>query len=86
MNDVNGIPQVCIDPAAPGVGEHLTTVKWYGDFGAEIKCLKCGATVGCHVVKGKVSEMDRRFWILHFESHHPELLPVIATAEGRDVR
>jgi hypothetical protein len=82
VKDTNGIQQVCFDPVHPGVGENLETLRWYGDFGAEIKCLICGVTVGCHVLKGKFSEMDRRFWIWHFEANHKELLTP-KTAEGR---
>jgi hypothetical protein len=73
--------KVFIIPPLLGVAEHLETLRWYADgkgrrYACDVRCSLCGLAAGARVMEhGEMSEMDRRFWLGHYESQHAEMLP-----------
>ena len=73
--------QVLILPPLPGVAENLETVRWYADgkgrrYACDVRCTLCGLAAGARVLaRGEMHDMDRRFWLGHYESQHAEMLP-----------
>ena len=76
------IDQVFILPPLPGVAENLETVKWYLDkgkrFACDVECRLCDVHATARVMpRGEMHDLDRRFWLHHFQTCHAEKLPGI---------
>ena len=73
-------PVFCFPPVV-GLGENLETTNWHLDgsgvrFACDVRCTLCGLSAGERVLAhGEMSNMDYRFWLLHFQAAHPEVLP-----------
>ena len=82
------IDQLKMPRTIAGLGDNLLTVARPMSWGARVQCKVCGLEVGCRVVAERVggerNMMDQfsfMFWLAHFLSQHPDLLPAEVRAE-----
>jgi len=83
VKDVSGgIDQLKLPRCVPGLGENLATVARPASWSARIRCQICGEEQGCRVVSERrgnppdtMDSFSFHFWLAHFQSQHPELLP-----------
>lgn len=77
----NEVDQMKFISCVPGIGENLLTTSRYFDgkgqrFAGDVTCQICKQSVACGCNKdGNIADIDRRFWLHHFQMFHAELLP-----------
>jgi len=85
---MSGIDQLKLPRTVPGLGDNLLTVTRPAANVARVRCVICGCEVGCRVVasvkggnRDTMSLTDFAFWLAHFQSRHPGVLPPEVEAE-----
>ena len=84
------IDQVFIIPSLPGVAENVDAVKWYVDgkgvrYACDVQCRICHVQAGARVMAhGEMHDLDRRWWLHHFQQNHAELLTDSETSKTED--
>lgn|GEM_PF-4992914 len=84
----DGIDQLKLPRTVPGLGDNLLIIARPAAWSARVRCQVCGEGQGCRVVaavRGNPPDtMDGfsfHFWLAHFQSQHPDLLPPEIRAE-----
>ena len=88
MDAPDGVDQLKLPRCVPGLGDNLLTVARPASWLARVRCRICGEEQGCRVVSGirgnppdTTDGFSFHFWLAHFQSQHPELLPPEVRAE-----